>query len=491
MKNKTTKIIALTITLTLILTLAACSGGTPADDVRRQGSSPSNDTPRDSTPAENLSPQGNTDSSDTIHTKGAFPFAFSAEDIYGNTVTEASLGEKELFFIYYWATWCGVCIDKMPDKGHMIRDFGDKVGFLMLLGDFDNKSGAVDIYEACNVPSSGPVVTVCSETTFGEQHQVTQWIKTGFVPSIAVIDAAGNLIYQMAGTHEMIYYQLEMLVYAPWNILPDMFQDPNLDLSSLREIEPVIGTFTFEEFTVTQIGGVPVDFEVVLNENTWVNDNDYGRDIVFELPEHLVGRGVRAADYGVGDYTGSQLRHARDVYNYSRSIEWGDWFNTVGYPPEIFRHSLFSWTYDPHPSSPWQFVYIVFEGVDDYFLFQVMNHKFDFRKATGAYDDSIWLHDDPEIETDKSVYAPGEIMNVTLIAVTQEMIDNGAWFGIYHGSTPEAWGDYHSHTNIFAPGNSTFGIPAPSVAGEYDLFIFKDSGAGSSSIVASFPITVR
>ena len=491
MKNTTVKIIALVIALTLVLTLAACGGGTPAGDRQRPGSLPSNDTPRDSSPAENLTPQGNTDKPETIHTKGTFPFAFTAEDIYGNTVTEASLGEKELFFIYYWATWCGVCIDKMPDMGHMIRDFGDKVGFLMLLGDFENISGAKNIYEASDVPEVGPVVTVCSEITFGEQHQVTQWIKTGYVPSLAVIDAEGNLLHHMAGTHEMIYYQLEMLVYAPWELLPDKFVNPNLDLSALREIEPIIGSFTFEDFTVTQIGGAPVDFEVVLNENTWVGDNDYGRDITFELPDHLVGRGVRAADFGVGEYNASQLRHARDVYNYSRNMNWGDWYNSLGYPEEIFRHSLFSWTYDPRPDSAMQFVYIVFEGVDDYFLFQVMNHKFDFVKASGVYDESIWLHDDPEIELDKSVYAPGEIMNVTLIAVTQEMVDDGAWFGLYYGSTVEAYGSYHSHTNIFVPGTSNFGFPAPSEAGEFELFIFKDSGAGSSSVVASLTFTVR
>jgi len=35
----------------------------------------------------------------------AFPFSFSTEDLQGNTVTEETLGEKELFVAYLWAVW--------------------------------------------------------------------------------------------------------------------------------------------------------------------------------------------------------------------------------------------------------------------------------------------------------------------------------------------------------------------------------------------------
>jgi len=34
-----------------------------------------------------------------------FPVEFTAEDLYGNTVTAASFGEKQLYYLYYWATW--------------------------------------------------------------------------------------------------------------------------------------------------------------------------------------------------------------------------------------------------------------------------------------------------------------------------------------------------------------------------------------------------
>jgi len=34
-----------------------------------------------------------------------FPFSFSIEGLYGETVTEEDLGEKELFMVYLWAVW--------------------------------------------------------------------------------------------------------------------------------------------------------------------------------------------------------------------------------------------------------------------------------------------------------------------------------------------------------------------------------------------------
>jgi len=34
-----------------------------------------------------------------------FPIEFTAEDLYGNTVTAASFGEKQLYYIYFWGTW--------------------------------------------------------------------------------------------------------------------------------------------------------------------------------------------------------------------------------------------------------------------------------------------------------------------------------------------------------------------------------------------------
>jgi hypothetical protein len=43
------------------------------------------------------------------------PYAFAAVDINGSAVTEADLGEKQLFLTNHWATCCSSCVGGMPD----------------------------------------------------------------------------------------------------------------------------------------------------------------------------------------------------------------------------------------------------------------------------------------------------------------------------------------------------------------------------------------
>ena len=84
-----------------------------------------------------------------------FPFSFTAADLYGNTVTEDTLGEKRLFFVHLWATWCPPCIAEMPDLSEVVLMFEDEVGFIGLLVDFStNSSIALEIKEASGTPAS-------------------------------------------------------------------------------------------------------------------------------------------------------------------------------------------------------------------------------------------------------------------------------------------------------------------------------------------------
>jgi len=136
-----------------------------------------------------------------VFTGRPFPFEFTAEDIYGNTVTEVSLGEKELFFIHYWATWCPPCIAEMPDLAQLERDYEDRVGFLVLLGDFDNKAGAIEIYENFGFPDMDNSVTICGETVFAARHEIMQMLSIQYIPTTVIIDADGNMLEHLIGAH--------------------------------------------------------------------------------------------------------------------------------------------------------------------------------------------------------------------------------------------------------------------------------------------------
>ena len=116
MKKPTKVSLAVIIAITMTLTLAACGGETaPTDEPVVETTSTPEPTaaPTDEPEAETTPPPEPTPESTPEPTPEPaqefigykFPFGFSTEDLHGNTVTEETLGEKELFFAYLWAVW--------------------------------------------------------------------------------------------------------------------------------------------------------------------------------------------------------------------------------------------------------------------------------------------------------------------------------------------------------------------------------------------------
>lgn len=62
--------------------------------------------------------------------------AFSARDIQGNAVTEAVLAEAEVTMLNVWGTFCGPCLNEMPDLGALSSEYADKgLQIIGLVGD--------------------------------------------------------------------------------------------------------------------------------------------------------------------------------------------------------------------------------------------------------------------------------------------------------------------------------------------------------------------
>jgi thiol-disulfide isomerase/thioredoxin len=120
---------------------------------------------------------------------GVFPFPFQAKDIYGNDVNQSFWGEKEYFFIYHTATWCGPCVQGMPALAGVAREFGDRVGFLALLDDYrNNLSGAIRITENAGIPSNFIFIDARLE---GVQN-ILALVRRGSIPAAVIIDRNGN-----------------------------------------------------------------------------------------------------------------------------------------------------------------------------------------------------------------------------------------------------------------------------------------------------------
>ncbi len=61
---------------------------------------------------------------------------FSARDLDGNTVTESVFADADLTMLNVWGTFCGPCIQEMPDLGKLSGEYADRgVQIIGLVGD--------------------------------------------------------------------------------------------------------------------------------------------------------------------------------------------------------------------------------------------------------------------------------------------------------------------------------------------------------------------
>ena len=120
-----------------------------------------------------------------------FPYTFTATDLYGNTVTEQSWGEKELFFVHYWATWCGPCVGEMPELAKIANIYDDRVGFIALLDDYSSaKASVIQITEGAAIPSTFIMVDANTK----ELRTLLQMADSGYVPTTILINRNGNMV---------------------------------------------------------------------------------------------------------------------------------------------------------------------------------------------------------------------------------------------------------------------------------------------------------
>ena len=117
----------------------------------------------------------------------SFPFPFSADELRGNTVTEADLGVREVFFVYYWTTWCPTCVNSMPGLIELAEEFAGEVGFITLLGDFDTAREV-----AIRITEDAPFYTMNARD--GDFQGLVQLIRPDRIPTSVIIDGDGNII---------------------------------------------------------------------------------------------------------------------------------------------------------------------------------------------------------------------------------------------------------------------------------------------------------
>ena len=86
------------------------------------------------------------ESTETAESEPIGPFQFfTVEDIEGNEVTHEVFADADLTVINIWGTFCGPCIQEMPDLGALSHEYAEKnVQFIGLVGDAFDSQGNID-----------------------------------------------------------------------------------------------------------------------------------------------------------------------------------------------------------------------------------------------------------------------------------------------------------------------------------------------------------
>ena len=221
MKSSKQRIIAITLSLVMTLVLAAC-GGSDAPEIPEPVAAPES-TPEPTPeaapePTPTPTPEPTPEAPEpvaSVHARGMFPYPFNTEDIFGNNVTEQTIGAKELFFVYRWSSWCSACISSFPGIAEMINQYEDRVGFIMLLHDIENSDSAVSTYQTYGIPSTNALVSTDGLTTFDSDLDFMTVLNTGYVPEAVIMDAEGNILQHISGGGQNYATILGILLDSP------------------------------------------------------------------------------------------------------------------------------------------------------------------------------------------------------------------------------------------------------------------------------------
>ena len=123
------------ILLLALLMLSGCgnsAGTTPNTDSSAPSSSQTDDT------QSNDSAESSDDSAETFH------LTFTAKDLDGNEVDQSVFANAKLTMMNIWATFCGPCINEMPELGELAAEGGTNYQIIGVCADLN---GTEDMLE--------------------------------------------------------------------------------------------------------------------------------------------------------------------------------------------------------------------------------------------------------------------------------------------------------------------------------------------------------
>ena len=115
---------------------------------------------------------------------------FTTKDLKGNTVTESIFKEKDLTVVNIWGTFCGPCIEEMPELAEWSKEMPSNVQIIGLVCDIEgeddqeHKDKAVEIMEKAGADFTNIIPGSEFSTLLGG---------VAGVPTTIFVDKEGNI----------------------------------------------------------------------------------------------------------------------------------------------------------------------------------------------------------------------------------------------------------------------------------------------------------
>ncbi|MCQ2513102.1 MAG: TlpA family protein disulfide reductase, partial [Lachnospiraceae bacterium] len=137
------------------------------------------------------------DNTDELKATSAFS-SFSAQDVFGNEITDEIIKKNDITMINIWATWCGPCVMEMKDLGELYFNLPDGVGLISICIDSDTEAEfAKEILE-----KNG-----CEFTTLVPTGDIKDFVDEVYsFPTTIFVDRSGTVIETSADANDMEGY---------------------------------------------------------------------------------------------------------------------------------------------------------------------------------------------------------------------------------------------------------------------------------------------
>lgn len=190
------KAVNLILLLAFFLTLTACEDKDTNDgkaankeDTKQENTVQPEKEESDAADSKNNEVQSN--ALDEFKVYGKFA-EFTTNDIDGNEVTQSIFANKDLTVVNIWGTFCGPCINEMPELGAWEKELPDNVQIVGLIVDISSTDDETQIAAAKQITEKADAGFVNLIGGNGDFDELIGSIVG--VPTTIFVDKSGNIV---------------------------------------------------------------------------------------------------------------------------------------------------------------------------------------------------------------------------------------------------------------------------------------------------------